>query len=242
MKKISYLLLITTISFLLATCEKDNNKTSVCKVVMITITSGTDVDSILLAYDNKNRLIKRDLGSGWYSRYEYETNKVTEKNYFNNLLSTRNVYTLNYEGYAMSSVQYSDDNQLQSNTSYDFDEDGYLISSIEVDADNPDNRKETWYEYEDKNLIYKTFENTKTGYFSETDYEYFLDKPNKINNDLPFKGQMNANLTKKSTLVSDMITLITNYSYQLDSKGYITKEMVTISSSAMEKEYYYECN
>jgi hypothetical protein len=226
-------------------CEKDKNenKKSECRVVMVRINEENVYDSILYEYNSRGRIIKSDLGGGNYTTYTYETNKVTENNYVSGSLSSTAIYTLGFNGYVMSSVRIrAGQTDPESSTAYDINEDGYLISEIEVKTNDSEDRKEIFYEYEDGNLIYKTYENLKTGYYSETEFEYYPDMLNKFNTNLTFKGKANINLVKKITLNSEIINLITNHSYQLDNKGYVTSEIITVGPSSKVQEYIYDCN
>jgi hypothetical protein len=242
MKKIVHLFFFAT-AFFLVTCEDDEEKASDCQVIMMKVTQDNETDSVLVSYDSDDRVTEIDLGEGWSSVYTYGTSKVTEKSYINYLLSSTNVYTLNFDGYAMSSIHtHAGSDDPESSTTYDFDENGYLISEIEVDAQDADNRKETYYEYEGGNLIHKETDNLKTSYHSETEYEYYTDKLDKFTNHMTYLGKPNKNLVKKSTSTSDVITLISNYSYQLDKDGYVTNEIQTIGTVTLEMEYIYECD
>src|SRR4030043_2350760 len=194
MKKLIYLFFFMISLFVLNTCEKDENKETVCRVTITIIKSGDEIDSILHTYDSQGRILKSDLGEGWYTTYQYETNKITEKNYATDLLSSTNVYTLDFDGYAMTSTHtLAGSSDPESTTTYDFDENGYLISTTEVKRDDHTDITTINYEYEDGNQVYREHIREKSSFYSETEYEYYLDKTNKFNDRSPFKGKQNIN-------------------------------------------------
>src|SRR4030042_5389468 len=112
---------------------------------------------------------------------------------------------------------------------------------VEVNESNDDDIEETTNEYQDGNLVYKEVKPSPDVYYSETEYEYYLDMPDKFNNKLPFKGKQGANLVKKMTIVTEAITVVTNYSYQCNKAGYVLKEIQTILTLTWEKEYTWDC-
>ncbi|MBN2213220.1 MAG: hypothetical protein JW723_03160 [Bacteroidales bacterium] len=243
MKKKYYLFFALVPFFVLSTCEKDDSKETVCRVTVMKIKSGEESDSIMYVYDDKGRLIKTELDENWYTTYQYGTNKVTEKSYADGALSYTNVYTLDFDGYAMTSTYTKAGNaDPESTTTYDFDEDGYLISTTEVDEDDHTDVDINNYEYEDGNLMYKEHIHDKSAFYSESEYEYYLDKPNKFNNRYPYKGKQSVNLTKQMTYTSGTINRISNYSYDINKAGYVIREIETIGTIIWEIEYVYDCN
>lgn len=244
MKALIYIFSFLFTTVVIISCEKDQNenKKSGCRVVMARINEDNVYDSILYEYDPRGRITKSDLGGGNYTTYTYETNKVTENNYVSGSISSTVIYTLGFDGYAMSSVRIrAGETDPESSTTYDINEDGYLMSEIEVKTNDSEDRKEIFYEYEDGNLIYKTFENLKTGYYSETQFEYYPDMLNKFSTNLIFKGKANTNLVKRISFTSDIINLVTNHSYQLDNKGYVTRQITTAGTSTIIQDYEYDC-
>lgn len=243
MKKPVILFIVLAALFVLTTCEKDEDKETRCRVIKLAIKYENNIDSILYDYDDEGQLHRSDLGGGYYTTYQYETNKVTERYYASDTLHYINVYTLSYNGYVMLSTHtLAGKDDPESSTTYDFDDNGYLISMVEVDESDRDDIQETTYQYQDGNLVYKEFEHSPDVYYSETTYEYYLDIPDKFNNKLPFLGKQNTNLVKKSTLVTEKITVVKNFSYQRNKAGYVLKEIETILTSTWEKEYTWDCN
>src|SRR4030043_2276230 len=166
MKNLINLFFILIPLFVLNTCEKDKDKETACRVTAMTFTQDDEIYSFLYSYDDEGRLVKSDFGDGWYSTYQYESNKVTEENYYADTLSFTNVYTLTYDGYVMLSTSTpAGSNDPESSTTYDFDEDGYLISMVEVNESDDDDIEETTNEYQDGNLVYKEVEHSPDVYY-----------------------------------------------------------------------------
>jgi YD repeat-containing protein len=243
MKKLIHLSFILITLFALTTCKKDESKKTICLVTVMKIKYDNQVDSIMYSYDDQGRLVKTEIDEGWYTTYQYGTNKVTEKSYQNGTLSYTNVYTLNFDGYAMTSTHtLAGNTDPESTTTYDFDSEGYLISTTEVQEDDHNDVVAINYEYEDGNLVYRENIHDKTSFYSETEYEYYLDKPDKFNNFFPFKGKQNVNLVRQATYTSGTINRITNYSYDINKAGYVLKEIETIGTIIWEIEYKYNCD
>ncbi|MBN1414916.1 MAG: hypothetical protein JW973_07435 [Bacteroidales bacterium] len=240
MKKTTCLIVVLAAAILLITCEDEE---TVCRVVTAEYFDGTDASEVNFSYDTKGRHTKTDFSDGWYVTWTYGSNKVTEENYTDGSLSSTIVYNLNFEGLAMTSTKTkAGKNSPESSTAYDFDEEGYLISEIEVNATDAGDRDEYYYEYEDGNLVFKSHENSKSDFYSETTNEYYLDKPNKFSNTHKFTGKPNTNLLKKSTYTMNSVTITSNYSYQINDAGYVTNELQTIGTTTYEIHYIYDCN
>jgi hypothetical protein len=243
MKKTFYLFFALISIFVLNTCEKDKSKEKVCLLTVMKIKSGEESDSIMYEYDDKGRLIKSAIDEDWYTTYQYGTNKVTEKYYADGTLSYTNVYNLDFDGYAMTSTYtLAGNSEPESTTTYDFDDNGYLISTTEVQRADHNDVTTITYEYEDGNQVYRERNRTTGSYYSETEYEYYLDKPNRFNNQYPYKGKQNSHLTKKTIYTTETTNLVTNYSYELNKAGYVIKEIQTISTSVWEIEFIYDCD
>ncbi len=243
MKKPIILFIVLAALLVLTTCEKDKDKETRCRVTVMKLKSGNEVDSIMYFYDDKGRLIKTEIQEGWYTLYQHETNKVTEISFIDGAHSYTNVYTLDFDGYAITSTYtLAGNSEPESSTTYDFDEDGYLLSTTEVSAIDHDDITTISYDYEDGNQVYREHVRSTSSYYSETEYDFYPDKTNKFNNLFPYKGKENTNLIKKTTYTSGSINLVTTYSYDINKAGYVIKEIQNTSTVVFEKEYIYDCD
>lgn len=249
MKTNLFLLRISIVIFAFAfnySCKKETSNDQTCKIVKIAVpVPGKDTAYINYSYDASDRLIKNDLGSGLYTTYSYETNKVTVKGYINNVLSYTEIYTLNSNGQAISSSYAQAGASVSRTTIYEFNVDGYLSKKTVTQASDNSKTDTYTYEYENLNLVYEDHEYSYDGPASSLKtYEYFTDKVNNFDFKLNFLGKSSANLVKKTvyTIYTDPnYVLATNYFYEFNVEGKVSKQVMTLGTGSTTFLPKYEC-
>lgn len=245
--KLSVIIPLVLLSALFFGCDKEKDQAQTCKIIKEAWIKGTDTTKFSYSYNSDGKLSRSEFDVNFYTTYTYSADKVTIKNYENNILKSTEVVTLNSEGFAASSIFTAAGALSPKSTNvYEYSEDGYLLSkTITLTADANDIQTYT-YEYEDGNLISQTNEHEKTGYYyySETSYEYYTDKKNTYDISAGFFGKPSKNLIKKSTLTATLpvaLTLVTAYNYEMESNGNVKSKTMTISGSSTKIVPTYEC-
>jgi len=234
-------------SLVFITCKKKDVNPQTCKVVKMAMpVAGADTGFIYYTYDSSNRLIKSDFGSGLYTTYTFETNKVTSKSYVSSALSYTEVFTLNSEGIAISSTYAAAGAAVSKTVTYEYNADGFLITKTTTQVSNNSQSDTYSYEYENGNLSYETHDYSYGSYPStDKTYEYFTDKTNTISVATSILGKKSANLLKKTVYTIFSATNIitnTNYTYEFGSDGKITKQIMAIGTASITSIPKYECN
>lgn len=212
-------------------------------------------------YDNKWRVIKDIMDDGSYTTYEYSNLKVTVKSFYNdNTLMDIATGFLNANGYATlvtdssygkkkkSGIHIKKSDLMKgvnsSGLSLTYDNNGYLISTSQI-ADSA-TATYTILNGNTTSIIYLMNNNVAKAQFTEL--FTFNDKSNTIgleNQGISFMGKQNKNLassytsTEKDLTNNTTYSTTTQYTYEYDNKGRVTKQTETDSSSSDTYTYVY---
>ena len=238
-------LVIFCASLILINCEKDKDNSNSCKIIRQDIISDSDTGSIEYTYDSKGRITKTDYGEGLYTTYSYASSEITKKDYTSNAITGTTVYSL-IDGLATTATYTKAGSSNSSNiTTYEYDYDGYLEHETTIKTSDANDVDETWYYYDDGNLTSKDREHTNstTDFYSETEYEYYTDKPNKSSVYFSFMGKQNTNLVKKQVYTFNYDnTINTVYAYEFNSDNYVIKTTQTMGTTMTVFVPVYDCN
>jgi len=241
----SFIILLVMTLFII-TCKKEKNAEVNCKEIKVGMVGATaDTAYIYFSYDTNGKLIKTDMGSGYYFTYSHETNKITAKYYVLNAINYTDVYSLNAQGLATSSTHIIGTNTApQSTSTYEYDGDGYLLKKTLILTSDANDIEETNYNYDGGNLTSIELSHTKTGYSysSETTYDYYMDKLNKSTVAPFYLGKISKNLQKTVSVIALGITVTSVHAYELDGNGNVKKDILTIGSSVTYQCPTYQCN
>jgi hypothetical protein len=245
--KFSAILGFAFVSVLFLSCDKEKDSVQTCKIVKEGWIHGSDTSKFIFSYNSDRKLTRSQFDESFYTTYNWEANRVTGKNFENNVLKSTEIATLNSKGQAVSSTRtLAGAVGPKSTTMYEYDDDGYLISKITTSATDANDIETDTYDYEDGNLVLQTYEHVKVdyNYYSETSHEYYTDKVNTYDLSAGIYGKVSKNLVKKSTLNAIepvSLTVLTTYTYEMERNGNVKSKTVTISGNSTKIVPTYEC-
>ena len=241
-------MILVSSTILFSACKKDTTTTT-CKTIQAKIVSAnsTDTTTINYSYNSAGKLIKIDMSGGISTNFTYSGSTLTRTLSANNIISETDVYTLNSSGCADIAINKDANSKVVSNTVYTYDDNGYLTTKTTTMAiDNTDVTTFT-YSYDDNGNMTSSYAEHNVGSTAYTsnwqnDFEYFTDKLNKNSSAVGYEGKKNTNLTKSNTYYfNGALALTTNYAYELNADGYISKQTAVIGGSITYTFPVYSC-
>ena len=207
-------------------CKKDNSSQPPAETVAKLKTWTDDYGVVNYTYDASGRLTKYEHLGGTKRTYDYQPGLVVEK-YYNavgNLASTKNL-ELDVSGYV---IHVSDPNVPGTPTVKVYNADHQLVKDISVNGIYTNSMDYFYSNGNCDSMRYST-----NGVWSETiKWTYYTDKANSFSNTnqgQAYWGNSSKNLMKSEQYFYAGGTQndVSNYTYEFDAKGLVTKETIT---------------
>ncbi len=238
-----FLLAVLAFSITLFSCKKDSDTTEAAKP-FIQKTTLEDQSYILYQYDG-TRLVKITSTDGSYTTLDYSATTVTAKEYsVDNVQGNSQMFTLNSQGYAISSVTTPGKKKnlssksilpiaiaqfaiLSPTISYEYNSDGYMTKAIYGDAGNQE-----VITYTISNGNHVGYADAAGGQTSTSTSEFYLDKTNTVGSEnmgITFFGKQDKNLIQSVTDTYSGSPVMHSYSYQYDTQNRVVSTTITTS-------------
>jgi hypothetical protein len=225
-----------------SSCKKDNDKKAACKIVTVTQTSSGSTGIINITYNNDGKIstVNTSSSSGTSSKvFTYSGNTI-------NIVSTngpstsRDSVTLNANGRASNIRSFNDmTGTTWSNQSFEYN--GNELLKVHQTDNTSSTPETTVATYTNGNLV------TLTSPSSTTTIEYFTDKNTQPGDYLELAYLINygVGLFPHKNLLKTIDGgggSVTNFNYEFDADGKITKVTATGGGSITTLTYQYTCN
>ncbi len=228
---------------LVSACKKDgDDKKAACRIVTVSQSSSGTPNVINITYNNDGKISTLSTSSGSSSTskvYTYSGNTIII-NATSGSFSSRDSVTLNAQGRASNIRQFSD---LTGNnwTNYRFEYNGNDLLKYHQTSDGDATEETTTATYSNGNMVGLQSSS------SNTTLEYFTDKKVQPGDylELAMLIQYGVSVYPHKNLLKTIDSgtgSITNFNYEFDAEGNITKVIATAGSSTTTLTYQYQCN
>lgn len=227
---------------LISSCKKNSDKKATCRIVTVTQSSSGSTSTINITYNNDGKISTLGTSSGSSSTnkvFTYSGNTIII-NSTSGSISTRDSVTVDAQGKALNIRQFSD--LTGSNwTNYRFEYNGSDLLKFHETSDGDATEETSVATYSNGNMV--GLQNAS----SNTTLEYFTDKKVQPGDYLELVSliQYGVSVYPHKNLVKALDSgsgSITNFNYEFNADGNITKVTATGGSSSTTLTYQYQCN
>lgn len=227
---------------LISSCKKNSDKKATCRIVTVAQSSSGSNSTINITYNNDGKISTLGTSSGSSSTnkvFTYSGNTIII-NSTSGSISTRDSVTVDAQGKALNIRQFSD--LTGSNwTNYRFEYNGSDLLKFHETSDGDATEETTVATYSNGNMV--GLQNAS----SNSTLEYFTDKKVQPGDYLELISliQYGVSVYPHKNLVKTIdggSGSITNFNYEFDAEGNITKVTATGGSSSTTLTYQYQCN
>ncbi len=232
-------ILMGTLHFI--SCKKDDIKNNSCRIVTITEESGSGsalVHNITYNNDGKISTLQSSGTSNTNKVFNYTGNTIIVTTSGNNNPPRKDSITLNSQGRPVNIRQYFSGTNFD-NYVFEYDGSGELLKNQKL-SNGSATPETTIYTNQNGNIV------SIKSPFSTVNLEYFNNKSVQQGDYLDILSfiSYSVSIYPHKNLVKSIVSgnTITNYDYEFDSEGLITKVTATGSSGGGTLTYQYQCN
>jgi hypothetical protein len=242
MKTQGTILVCCTVIMLISSCKKNSDKRTTCRIVTVTQSSSGTSSAINITYNNDGKISTLNTSSSGTSTskvFTYSGNTIII-NTASGTFTSRDSVTLDAKGRALNIRQFSD---LTGNnwTNLRFEYNGNDLLKYHQTSDDDATEETTVAASSNGNMV--GIQSSS----SNTTLEYFTDKKVQPGDYLEIATliQYGVSIYPHKNLVKTIdggSGNITNFNYEFDADGRITKLIGTGGSSSTTLTYQYQCN
>jgi len=242
MKTQGTILVCCAVILLASSCKKNNDKRATCRIVTVTQSSAGNTSSINITYNNDGKIstLSTSTSSGSTSKvFTYSGNTIIIRG-TSGSSDTRDSVTLDAKGKALNVRQFSD---LTGNnwSNIRFEYNGNDLLKYHQTSDDDATEETTVATSSNGNMVGLQSPS------NNTTLEYFTDKKVQPGDYLEIATliQFGVSVYPHKNLVKTIDSgsgNFTNFNYEFDADGRITKVIATGGSSTTTLTYHYQCN
>ena len=240
-KLLTYCLIFASFVSLIISCKKNdvNQKKPACKIITINENSGSSSSVYKITYNNDGKISTLNEGTST-SVFTYSGSTIIKNGTNNGSFSERDSITVDNNGRPLNVRQYYDQaGTTWYNNSFEYNGNGELLKSYQTS--NASSIPET--------TLYTITGGNLVGIQTSSDnltLEYFSDKPSQPGDYLEVISLISygVSLYPHKNLLKSVNSggSITNFNYETNADGLVTKFTATSGSSIETLAYQYQCN